>query len=108
LRFDRLHERKRQLKALIRGTERLLYCDHIEQHGEKLFKFACENDLEGMVAKPRNSPYQFTQTQTYWLKVKNREYSQQFGRDDLFAPAEKKRPQTDWSSCVIACAELKL
>src|SRR4051794_30199011 len=32
LRFDGLHERKRQLKALIRGTEPLLFCDHIEQH----------------------------------------------------------------------------
>src|SRR3954466_14099958 len=65
LRYDALHERKRQLKASI-GRERghLLYCDHIEKHGEKLFEFACENDLEGMVAKPKNSPYQFTETQT--------------------------------------------
>jgi bifunctional non-homologous end joining protein LigD len=108
LRFDGLHERKRQLKAIIRRTERLLYCDHIEQHGEKLFEFACKNDLEGMVAKPRNSPYQFTQTQTYWLKVKNREYSQQFGRDDLFAPAEKKPVEGSWANCALACAELEM
>jgi hypothetical protein len=84
------HERKGQLNAIIHGTEHLLYCDHIEQHGKQLFEFACENDLEGVMAKPRNSPYQFTDTQTYWLKIKNREYSQRFGRDDLFARAEKK------------------
>lgn len=46
LRFDGLHERKRQLKALIQSGNRLLYCDHIEQHGERLFEFACKRDLE--------------------------------------------------------------
>src|SRR5256885_16623942 len=58
LRFDGLHERKRQLKALLRGTgDRLLYCDHVEYRGEDLFQLACENDLEGIVSKPKNSPY---------------------------------------------------
>src|SRR5436190_2974097 len=32
LRFDGLHERKRQLRALITNREWLLYCDHIEEH----------------------------------------------------------------------------
>jgi bifunctional non-homologous end joining protein LigD len=108
LRFDGLHERKRQLKALIRSKHNLLYCDHVEEHGERLFEFACENDLEGIVAKPKNSPYQFTETQTYWRKVKNRDYSQQFGRDDLFAPAEKKPVEGSWANCAIACAEVDM
>jgi bifunctional non-homologous end joining protein LigD len=38
LRFDALHERKRQLKAIIRGSEHLLYCDHIEQLKRTRFK----------------------------------------------------------------------
>jgi bifunctional non-homologous end joining protein LigD len=108
LRFDGLHERKRQLKALIRSKHRLLYCDHIEGDGERLFELACQNDLEGIVAKPKNSPYRFTETQTYWLKLKNRDYSQQFGRDDLFAPAERKPAVGSWASCAIACAEMEL
>src|SRR5581483_5447207 len=108
LRFDGLHERKRKLKRLIGGRGHLLYCDHIENHGERLFQFACEQDLEGIVAKPKNSPYQFTENQTYWLKLKNPEYTQALGRDDLFAPPSNKPPKPDWTSCTIACAELEL
>lgn len=90
MRYDALHERKRQLKALIHSNGWLLYCDHIERHGEPLFEFACENDLEGIVAKPRNSPYQFTEKHTYWMKLKNPNYSQAMGRDDLFAHRGRK------------------
>jgi hypothetical protein len=64
--------------------------------------------LEGIVAKPKNSPYQFTETQRYWRKVKNRDYSQQLGRDDLFAPAEKKPVEGSWANCAIACAEVEM
>src|SRR3954471_16507721 len=60
LRFDGLHERKRQLRALVRSKGWLLYTDHIEQHGEGLYEITCKKDLEGIVAKPKNSPYQFT------------------------------------------------
>jgi bifunctional non-homologous end joining protein LigD len=108
LRHDGLHDRKRQLKALIKGRERLLYCDHIEHHGERLHDFVCENDLEGIVAKPRNSPYLFTESQTYWVKVKNPDYTQSLGRDDLFAPGKKKPVQGSWASCAIACAEAEM
>jgi bifunctional non-homologous end joining protein LigD len=108
LRFDGLHERKRQLRALISKRGHLLYCDHIEQHGERLFEFVCANDLEGIVCKPKNSPYQFTETKTYWLKLKNREYTQALGREDLFARGTKKPAQPDWNGCTIACAELEL
>jgi len=37
LRHDGLYERKWRLKALIQSKGWLLYCDHIEQHGERLF-----------------------------------------------------------------------
>ena len=90
LRFDGLHERKRKLRALIQSKGWLLYCDHIEQHGESLYEIVSKNDLEGIVAKPRNSPYQFTETHTYWLKLKNPYYTQAMGRDDLLAPPGRK------------------
>ena len=35
-------------------SERLLYCDHIDGHGEGLFRLACEHDLEGIVAKRKS------------------------------------------------------
>jgi len=107
LRYDALHERKRQLKALIPTRQHLLYCDHLDANGEHLFSFVRENDLEGIVAKPKNSPYQFTDTHTYWLKIKNPSYTQALGRDDLFAPG-KKPPERDWAGCAIACAEVEL
>ena len=108
LRHDGLHERKWKLKALIQSKGWLLYCDHIEQHGEQLFEMVCKKDLEGIVAKPKNSPYQFTDTHTYWLKLKNPHYTQTMGRDDLFAPLRKKAAKPDWAGCAIACAEAEL
>jgi bifunctional non-homologous end joining protein LigD len=108
LRFDGLQDRKRKLRSIISSSERLLYCDHVEEKGEVLFQFACEYDLEGIVAKPKNSPYQFSESDTCWLKIKNPGYTQALGRDDLFSRGEKKAPQPDWAGCVMACAEAEL
>jgi hypothetical protein len=41
------------------------------------------------------SVHQFTETQTYWLKLKNPYYTQAIGRDELFAPPEKRGPKPD-------------
>jgi len=41
-------------------------------------------DLEGIVAKHARSPY--TGDVTTWLKIKNPNYSQLVGRDDMFEP----------------------
>lgn len=47
-----LIERKRSLRKLIpAGCDSVLYVDHIEGEGERLFELACERDLEGIVAK---------------------------------------------------------
>jgi len=61
LRFNGLHERKRKLRALIQSKGWLLYCDHIQEQGARLFEIVCKTDLEGIVCKPKNSPYQFTE-----------------------------------------------
>jgi bifunctional non-homologous end joining protein LigD len=108
LRLDGLLDRKRKLKSLIDKRDRLLFCDHIEERGEDLFRHVCRLDLEGVVAKHRNSPYLPDDPECQWVKVKNPEYSQLAGRDDLFAPGEKKRSQPDWAGCVVACAEAEL
>ena len=41
----------------------------------------CANDLEGIVAKRLVDPYD---TRVRWLKIKNRAYTQNEGRSDLF------------------------
>jgi ATP-dependent DNA ligase len=42
-------------------------------------------DLEGIVCKRKNSPYKVTEKLSpYWIKVKNRRYSQLEGREESF------------------------
>jgi bifunctional non-homologous end joining protein LigD len=58
LRYLPLIDRKLRLHAVVpKRGERLLYCDHIDAEGEGLFRLACENDLEGIVAKRKSDPY---------------------------------------------------
>ena len=65
-----LHARKRELKRLIpEQPSALLYVDHIEQHGERLFHLACREDLEGIVAKLRNGGYD-CQHSTSLIKIR--------------------------------------
>ena len=76
-----LIERKRRLKRVI--CPPVLYVDHFEAHGMDLFKAACDNDLEGIVAKLAAGRYE--PAATTWVKIKNRAYSQADGRADFFA-----------------------
>ena len=69
---------------------RLRYADHIEQHGTALFQRVCEMDLEGIVAKHSLAPY--TTERTTWFKIKNRNYSQMQGREELFERERHKEP----------------
>lgn len=101
-------DRKRKLRSMITKRERLLYCDHIEERGEDLFRRACALDLEGIVAKRKNSPYIPDRADCQWVKVRNPQYSQLAGRDDLLTPSEKRQPQPDWTACALACMEAEL
>ena len=53
--------------------DRLMYCDHVEAHGEKLFKLACKRDPEGIVAMRKYDPYITEKAQ--WMKIPNKSYS---------------------------------
>jgi bifunctional non-homologous end joining protein LigD len=83
LRDIRLTERKRLLRELVRPP--VLYADHIEARGMDLFKAACDNDLEGVVAKLAAGRYE--PAATTWVKIKNRAYSQAEGRAEFFDTA---------------------
>jgi hypothetical protein len=55
LRYSPLTERKQRLRSILpKDSERLMYCDHVERDGEDLSRVTCENDLEGVVAKPNS------------------------------------------------------
>jgi ATP-dependent DNA ligase len=47
-------------------------------------------DLEGIVAKHSLAPY--TTERTTWFKIKNRDYSQMAGREELFERERHKEP----------------
>jgi hypothetical protein len=48
------------------------------------------SDLDGLVAKRKDSLYRATEKSSpYWVKIKNRNYTQAEGREELFDPARK-------------------
>jgi bifunctional non-homologous end joining protein LigD len=56
-----LIERKALLKRLIRRKRaRMFYLDHVEGDGRLLFEEVVKMDLEGIVAKRKDSPYNLT------------------------------------------------
>jgi bifunctional non-homologous end joining protein LigD len=105
LTYSPLVERKQKLRAVLpEANSRVLYCDHVESEGEELFKLACENDLEGIVAKHRFGPY--LQEQSQWLKIRNHGYSQWKGREQFFERERESDPDVAlWNNCVLACED---
>jgi bifunctional non-homologous end joining protein LigD len=103
LRYLPLIDRKLRLRGVVpKCGERLLYCDHIDQDGEGLFLLACKNDLEGIVAKRKSDPY--LPEHATWIKIRNQEYSQWAGREELFERERGSDPDVRfWASCTLAC-----
>jgi bifunctional non-homologous end joining protein LigD len=80
-----LLDRKDKLKQVLpRRSPYLLYVDHTRGAGTELFHLACQLDLEGIVAKQANSPYEENPRQSRWIKIKNPNYSQKERREELF------------------------
>ncbi len=80
-------ERKQVLKDLVeKGPQRLHYVDYVDGEGKQLFDLICERDMEGIVAKPRASPYRELKGRSPWIKIKNPDYSQAEDRGELFHP----------------------
>jgi bifunctional non-homologous end joining protein LigD len=107
LRTERLKDRKHELRRLLSKVppSRMRYVEHVEQYGTALFERVCKMDLEGIVAKHSLAPY--TTERTTWFKIKNRNYSQMAGREELFERERHKEPVAGWHSCELACAEVE-
>jgi bifunctional non-homologous end joining protein LigD len=92
LRGQPLIERKVRLRRLLRRKRsRILYVDHIEKHGQRFFEKVCGLDLEGVVAKRKDSLYRATgKPSPYWIKIKNRNYTQAEGREEFFDPTNRR------------------
>src|SRR3989475_4051307 len=65
-----LEDRKRLLRNIVRDSSLLKYSEHVVGEGTAFFKAAKEKQLEGIVAKLRDSPYQPGVRSSAWLKIK--------------------------------------
>ena len=68
--------------------------DHVDGAGTALFQRVCELDLEGIVAKLKSGPYVSDRENSTWFKIRNREYSQMVGREELFERERHREPVT--------------
>jgi len=74
LRPLQLLERRRALYDHVEPVPGIQIIEHVETHGETLFRAIVEGDHEGIVAKRADAPYRSGPRNT-WLKIKNRNYS---------------------------------
>jgi bifunctional non-homologous end joining protein LigD len=65
-----LIERKKILRQIIPGNDVIRYSDHIERNGKEFFEIAKKRGLEGIIAKNKNSSYEFDSRSKNWLKIK--------------------------------------
>ncbi|HVZ19085.1 MAG TPA: RNA ligase family protein [Terriglobales bacterium] len=91
-----LVERKEKLRTIIpTAPSRLLYSDHLDYRGKQLFDFACEHDLEGIVAKWKFGSYLPNSNATTWIKIKNPNYTQAEGRgEQIDKHGKQQNPRT--------------
>lgn len=66
-----LVDRKKILEKLIPKSDILKYSEHISTDGIKFYNESKKLDLEGIMAKRADSPYEIGRRTTDWLKVKN-------------------------------------
>jgi bifunctional non-homologous end joining protein LigD len=64
-----LRGRKAQLRRTLRFRGPVRFTPHRNEHGEQLFREACAQGLEGLVAKRADSPYRSSRSRD-WLKLK--------------------------------------
>ena len=67
-----LEERKRLLRSRLRSHPLVRYAGHVDADGLAFFEAARVQELEGIVAKLRRSPYEPDRRSRSWLKLKVR------------------------------------
>jgi bifunctional non-homologous end joining protein LigD len=70
LRDQPLLERKKLLRSILPKSGMIRYSDHVQEKGERFFKAAVKQKLEGVVAKRAASTYYSGKRTRDWLKIK--------------------------------------
>lgn len=99
------HAALRQIIHRLPADPGLRFADHVERSGVQLFERVCQLDLEGIVAKYKFGAYGGEDALSTWYKIRNRNYSQMVGRNELFERDRHKEPVPGWHICELACAE---
>jgi bifunctional non-homologous end joining protein LigD len=82
-----LSERRQRLRNILpKGSAIVSEALSVVSRGRHFFALICAHDLEGIVAKRLDNPYD---PRARWLKIKNSGYSQKEGRVELF---DRRRP----------------
>jgi bifunctional non-homologous end joining protein LigD len=80
-----LADRERILRDTVPKESRcILFAKHVARRGRDLFAAVCEQDLEGIVAKWKDAPYNPAALALSWLKVKNPQYIEVRAPHQLF------------------------
>jgi hypothetical protein len=77
----------------------MLYCDHVGEDGQGLFRLACDHALGRVVAKRTADPC--SSEKSGWLKIRNPRYIQWIGGQQCFE-RETEPSFYHWNSCVPA------
>ncbi len=67
-----LHQRQDILQEVLKGDNEGIYLNNNFSDGNLLYRQVCEKELEGIVAKDKNSSYLIGRKSSYWLKIKPR------------------------------------
>jgi bifunctional non-homologous end joining protein LigD len=66
-----LLERKALLKKVLPKSDIIRYCDHVEDEGKPFFEQIVAKNMEGMIAKRKDSTYHIGKRTGDWLKIKH-------------------------------------
>lgn len=66
-----LLQRKAKLQKLLSGNASIKYSDHIDTDGESFFKAISDRNMEGIMAKRKDSLYYPGRRSADWLKIKH-------------------------------------
>lgn len=66
-----LLERKELLRKALPESDIIRYCDHVADEGEAFFEQIVAKNMEGMIAKRKDSIYHIGRRTNEWLKIKH-------------------------------------
>jgi bifunctional non-homologous end joining protein LigD len=90
-----LSRKERLIRICPSPSTHARYVDHTQGAGTELYRLACQLDLEGIVAKRADSPYDNQAVPPPWIAIKNPTYSQSRSKGLLNRSSYSTKPRAD-------------